>query len=189
MKFLGINGSGRAGGNTAVLVQGLLQGARGAGAEAEFAELAGLTLRGCSACKACKADPAKVCVIQDDMQRFYRLLPDVDVLVLASPVYLDHITAQLMAFVQRTYCYLSPSLQSYWPHAGTRFVSGITYGALGATQYDYILDWMEKRMAFYFDIPTAARLKVPACGHEPVIDANHPEVRRAAEMGAALAAP
>ena len=141
MKVLGVDGSGRTGGNTGALVRAFLDGANEAGAETTFAELGPLTIRGCTACKACKADPAKVCVIQDDMQRFYKLLPEADVLFLASPIYLDHITAQLMAFIQRTYCYLSPALDNYWPHRGTRFVGGITYGVGDATAYDARRCW------------------------------------------------
>ena len=187
MKMLGVDGSGRTGGNTGALVRGFLEGAAAAGAETTFLELGPLTIRGCRACKACKVDPKKVCVIEDDMQPFYELFPETDVLFLASPIYLDHITAQLMAFIQRTYCYLSPSLDNYWPRTGVRFVAGITYGAGDATMYDDVLDWMEARMKFYFAIPTVGKLKVPGCAHTDPIGADHPEVRRARELGGALA--
>ena len=56
MKVLGINGSGRAGGNTAVLVQAFLEGAREGGADTDFLELAGWRLAGCKACRKCKAE-------------------------------------------------------------------------------------------------------------------------------------
>jgi len=186
MKVLGVDGSGRTGGNTGRLVSEFLRGAEEAGAETTFAELGPLTIKGCKACKACKADPAKVCVIRDDMQRFYELFPETDVLFLASPVYLDHITAQLMAFIQRTYCYLSPALDNYWPRKGARFAAGITYGAGDPDMYNYVLDWMEARMKFYFDIPTIEKFKIPATSHDRIVDVDHPEVRRAYAFGRTL---
>jgi len=186
MNVLGVDGSGRKNGNTAALVRAFLEGAAEAGAETAFLPLADKTLRGCAACKACKAEPAKVCVIQDDMQPIYERLPEVDVLLLASPVYLDHITAQLMAFIQRTYCYISPSLDNYWPREGVRFAAGITYGAGDPDMYNYVLDWMSARMEFYFGIPTVATFKVPGTSHERPVGPDHPEVRRARAAGRAL---
>lgn len=189
MHVLGIDGSGRTGGNTSVLVRGFLQGAQDAGATATFAELGTLNLRGCTACKACKDSREKVCIIQDDMQQFYDLLADIDVLFLASPIYLDHLTAQLMTFIQRLYCYLSPSLRNHWPRSGVDFVAGITYGAGNPTMYDYVLEWMQARMAFYFDIHTIAAFKIPSCSHVSIIDDSHPVVKEAYATGAALGAP
>ncbi len=188
MRIVGVDGSGRTGGNTGALVRAFLDGAERAGAETDMLELGDWSIRGCTACKSCKSDPEKVCVIEDDMQRFYRLAPKTDVLFLAAPIYLDHITAQLMAFIQRTYCYLSPTLANYWPHPDTRFVAGITYGAGDPNMYDYVLDWMEARMAYYFDIPTVDKLAVPSCSHVSIIGDDHPEVARAAGLGRELAA-
>jgi multimeric flavodoxin WrbA len=184
MKVLGVNGSGRKGGNTAVLVGAILQGAREAGCETTLFELADWHIRGCSACKGCKQ--TQRCAIDDDMRRFYKIAPETDVLVLASPIYLDHITAQLLAFIHRTYCYLGVGLENYYPNPAARAVLGITYGAGGATTYDYVLDWMAGRLKGYFGIPTLARFKIPATTHEPIITADHPEAVRARRIGATL---
>ena len=184
MKVLGINGSGRKDGNTAVLVNAILEGANEAGAETEFLQLADWKIAGCNACKACKDDQR--CVITDDMEKFYAIAPETDVLVLGSPIYLDHITAQLMAFIQRTYCYLGLSLENYWPRKGVRAVSAITYGAGNPKGYDYVLDWMEGRMKGYFDIPTIARFKIHSTVHDQVIKPGHPEVERARTFGRSL---
>ena len=184
MKVVGVNGSGRTGGNTAVLVNAILEGASEAGADTQLIELSDWTIGGCDACKACKT--TQRCVIKDDMQQFYDVAADVDVLVLASPVYLDHITAQLMAFIQRTYCYIGMGLENLWPRKDVRAIAAITYGDGTPTGYDYILDWIEARMDYYYKIPTLAKLKIPSCSHDIVIDANHPEVQRARQLGLAL---
>jgi len=184
MRVLGVNGSGRPGGNTAVLVRAILDGAREAGAETETVELADWEIRGCSACKACKK--TQRCTIKDDMQRFYDLAPQTDVLVLASPVYLDHITAQLMTFIQRTYCYLGVALENHYPNAGARAILGITYGAGKPDMYQYVLDWMAARLKGYFAIPTIETFTVHSTMHDPIITTDHPEIQRAYQFGSAL---
>ncbi|MCK4623778.1 MAG: flavodoxin family protein, partial [Phycisphaerae bacterium] len=143
MNILGINGSGRVGGNTAMLVEAILKGAAETGCETNLLELGRMIIRPCNACKVCK--DTHQCVIDDGMSEFYRAAPDTDVLVLASPIYLDHISAQTMTFIQRMYCYLGPGLEICYPHPGTRAVLGITYGAQWRKAYDYVLDWMRAR--------------------------------------------
>ena len=184
MKVLGVNGSGRQGGNTAVLVKAILEGARQAGAETELFELADWELHGCDACKACKEKHR--CVVQDDMQRFYEIAPETDVLVLGSPIYLDHVTAQMMAFIQRTYCYLGLKLENYYPNKKARAVLGITYGANKPDAYQYVLDWMAARLKGYFKIPTLETFTVHSTVHDPIITSDHPEVGRAREFGLSL---
>ena len=187
MKVLGVNGSGREDGNTAVLVQAVLDGAREGGAETEMWQLAQWQIGGCTACKRCKQTHR--CVIGDDMQRFYDVAPETDVLVLACPIYLDHITAQLMTFVQRMYCYLGVNLENYYPNGRCRAVLGITHGAGGAETYRYVLDWMAARLKGYFRIPTLETLAIPSTKHEPIISADHPEAVRARQLGRSLAEP
>jgi len=184
MKVVGINGSGRPDGNTAVLVRAILEGAAESGAATEFIQLAAWRLQGCNACKRCKDEHR--CVIKDDMQTFYDLAPETDVLVLASPIYLDHITAQLMTFIQRTYCYIGRTLENFWPRKNVRAVAAITYGEGNPHTYDDVNDWIEARMKFYYKIPTVAKLVVHACSHDDLIDATHPEVVRAREVGRQL---
>ena len=184
MNVVGINGSGRRGGNTAVMVNALLEGAATAGADTALFELADWTIAGCNDCKACKDN--KPCVVKDDMQRFYDVAAETDVLVLGSPIYLDHITAQLMAFIQRTYCYLGTALENYWPNPNTRVVLGITYGAGNAHGYDDVLDWMAGRMSFYYGLKTIKSFRVPSTKATPIITPAHPEVERARAFGETL---
>lgn len=187
MNVVGVNGSGRVGGNTAVLVEAILKGTAQAGCQTKMLQLGEMTISGCKACRACKK--ARRCAIEDDMARFYELAPEADVLVLAAPIYLDHITAQLMAFVQRLFCYLGPppALESRYPRPGARAVLGITYGAADPNMYDGVLDWLAARLKGYFNIETLAKFKVPSTSHRPILDAGHPDIQRAQAFGKALA--
>ena len=181
MNVLGINGSGRCGGNTAVLVNAILLGAADGGCQTSLLELGAVDIRGCTACKGCK--DTQRCVQNDDMKRLYDVAADTDVLVLASPIYLDHITAQLMAFIQRTYCYLGRALENYYPNKRTKIVLGITYGAGGLDAYDYVLDWMAARLKGYFNLETIGAFKIPHTTHDPILTDAHPQIQRAYEFG------
>ncbi|MFW6145841.1 MAG: flavodoxin family protein [Planctomycetota bacterium] len=185
MNILGINGSGRPGGNTGVLVDAILDGAAEAGAAAERGDLAGWALRGCTACKACK--DSHRCVIDDHMQRFYDIAPTTDVLVLASPIYLDHITAQLMTFIQRTYCYLGRRLENHYPNTRTRIVTAITYGAGDPHAYDDVTAWIRDRMKGYYGLETVGTFTLPGARHDDVVGDDHPEIKRARAFGTTLA--
>lgn len=185
MKVLGINGSGRIGGNTYQLVNAVLRGAAQAGAETKLFELGSLIIRPCNACRACKE--THECVINDDMQQIYQLLPTTDVLVLGSPIYLDHITAQMMTFIQRLYCYLGQNLEIFYPHKGTKAVLGITYAADWYKAYDFVLDWMEARLSEYYGIDTIARFKITSTKHDNPVGEDHPVIKQAYEFGKTLA--
>jgi len=184
VKVIGIDGSGRGEGNTATLVRAVLEGAAEAGAETDLLWLGGMELAGCNACQQCKE--THQCVIQDDMQRFYDVAPEADVLVLGSPMYLDHVTAQTKAFIDRLYCYLGSALENHYPNKDARLVAAITYGAGGEHTYDGVLEWIKGRFGFYFKLETVATFAIPACLKTSVLDRNHPVVRQAYETGKCL---
>jgi len=183
MKIVGVNGSPRTGRCTSALVGAVLRGAKDAGAETTLLDLGTMKIQGCVACQRCKR--AHRCVVKDDMQEFYDLAPESDVLVLGSPIYLDHVTAQMMAFIQRMYCYIGSGLENCYPRPGVKAVVGITYGAGDPKLYDGVLDWMEGRLKYYFEIPTADKLKVPE-SHAARLDESHSEIRKAYELGKRL---
>lgn len=185
MRIVGVNGSGRVDGNTAVLVRAVLQGAAERGAQATLLQLGRMQIAGCNSCKACKADQR--CVIRDDMDRAYEVLPEADVLMLATPIYLDHVTAQTKAFIDRLYCYLGLNLENHYPNKAARVALGITYGAGGGDTYAFVTDWMKERFRFYFDLPTIATLTIDSTSFSPLIDGGHPVVRAAHEFGRSLA--
>ena len=60
-------------------------------------------IAGCMACEYCFAHDGE-CVNQDDMQEFYPLLREADVIVWATPLYCYNYPAQLRAFQDRMFC-------------------------------------------------------------------------------------
>ncbi|HHO47547.1 MAG TPA: flavodoxin family protein [Desulfobacteraceae bacterium] len=99
MKILVINGSPRKNGNTEILVNSMIEGARGSGAEIEVIRLAEYAIQPCVGCGGC--DKTDRCVIEDDMQKLYDLIDGADRLVIASPIYFYNVTAQTKAFIDR----------------------------------------------------------------------------------------
>ena len=100
-KVLILSGSPRKGGNSDLLCDEFLRGAREAGHEAEKLRVAEKKIAPCSGCDSCTAHDG-ACVHKDDMAEVLQKMIDADVIVLASPVYFYSINAQLKAVIDRT---------------------------------------------------------------------------------------
>lgn len=111
MKVVCLVGSPRVGGNTDIIGDKFLEAAKKLGAEVKKYYLNQLKFRGCQACMGCKK-VKETCVIPDDLTQVLEDVRKCDVLLLSSPVYYSEITAQLKAFIDRTYCYLTPDFIS-----------------------------------------------------------------------------
>ena len=100
-KVLILSGSPRKDGNSDILCDEFLAGAREAGNEVEKLRVAALKIHPCSACYYCR-DHGGRCVHQDDMAQVLQKMIDADVIVLASPVYFYSIDGQLKTVIDRT---------------------------------------------------------------------------------------
>ena len=105
MKIVGIMGSPRKQGNTSILLNKVIEGANEFGGEAIVFNPNAMNIYGCQGCEACKTKG--YCVIKDDMQEIYRAIDEADVLVLASPIYMWAMSAQLKLVVDRLYAYMN----------------------------------------------------------------------------------
>lgn len=101
MKILAVVGSPRKGGNTDLLMDSLIQGAREAGAEVERVFISDLDVNPCDNCDVCKSTGE--CIQEDDMTPLYDKLLESDVWVLGTPIYWWGPSAQLKAFIDRWY--------------------------------------------------------------------------------------
>lgn len=106
--ILVLTGSPRQLGNSALLADAFIQGAKAAGHTAQVFETAFHPVNPCKACDKCwHAD--KPCVFEDGFNQLAPLLEAADVLVLATPLYWFSLTAQLKAAVDKLYAYLKPN--------------------------------------------------------------------------------
>ena len=74
-------------GNTATLLEKVLEGARSAGHETFRFDVADMTIHPCKGCMSCKKPKAEGCVQRDDMGQIADAVKAADVLILASPMY------------------------------------------------------------------------------------------------------
>ena len=102
MKILGINGSPRIGGNTDILLDKVLEGARSKGAETEKVVLNNLKFSPCQECENLKDDGS--CIIEDDMQSLYKKIEKADGVILASPIFFGSLSAQTKMMIDRFQC-------------------------------------------------------------------------------------
>jgi multimeric flavodoxin WrbA len=107
MKIIGFSASPRKEGNTAFIVNKILEGAKEQGAETEYFNSSDLDIKPCQGCCGCiQGDNG--CVVNDDMQKIYDALEHADALVLGSPVYMGQMSGQAKIFTDRLFAQIHP---------------------------------------------------------------------------------
>jgi multimeric flavodoxin WrbA len=127
MDVLAVLGSYRKGeGNTAALLDMLLAEMGVLGASCENIWLPSLSIGGCRGCNWCQdggtAETGKRCLINDGMQELYGHIERSQALIVATPVYMWHVSSQTKAFIDRLYTYADGEL------AGKRLAAVMTAG-------------------------------------------------------------
>jgi multimeric flavodoxin WrbA len=102
MRIIAFNGSPHAErSNTHVMVEAFLEGARKAGAETENVFLAHQKIHPCAGCYTCWLKTPGHCAIKDDMEALLSKCSSADVVVFATPVYVDNVTGLMKNFFDR----------------------------------------------------------------------------------------
>ncbi|NIQ37747.1 MAG: flavodoxin family protein [Proteobacteria bacterium] len=99
MRVLGLFCSPRKRGNTDLLLDQFLKGAKEAGAETEKIHVCRIQIAPCNGCGAC--EKTGQCAIEDQMCGVYDRIDAADAIVLASPVYFYNVTAQCKTLIDR----------------------------------------------------------------------------------------
>ena len=113
MKIIGFSGSPRKNGNTAWIINKMLEEARGKGAETELFHSSELDIKPCCGCLGCKKGDME-CIINDDMQRLYKEIKQADTLILGSPVYMGQMSGQAKIFTDRLFAHFSPRFSPHF---------------------------------------------------------------------------
>jgi len=98
-KIIGILGSPIPEGNTALLLDKALEGAKAAGCEVELIDVIGLDIQSCQEIYYCKDHDT--CLLNDDMIQIYPKFASMDSLILATPVMTMGIPGHLKSFIDR----------------------------------------------------------------------------------------
>ncbi len=105
--ILVVTGSPRKNGNSEMLADAFIKGAQSQGHVVSKFEAALKKIGGCTACDQCWSK-GNACVIEDDFRQLEPLLEKADILVVAFPLYWYSFPAQIKAFIDRLYAYVSP---------------------------------------------------------------------------------
>lgn len=103
-KVLALMGSPRRGGNSDLLLDSLIEGARESGAEVEKIWIRRLKFQPCLEINYCQKTGE--CILKDDMTAIYPKLLEAEIVVLASPVFFMGVSADAKALIDRC--------QSFW---------------------------------------------------------------------------
>lgn len=130
MKVLGINGSARKDGNTAILIKTVFDELMKEGIETELIQLSENRIEGC---RACHKNKDKQCVITDDF--FNECLAKMiasDGIILGSPVYSAGVTSQMKALIDRASMVLAGNKGLLKHKVGASVIAARRGGAISA---------------------------------------------------------
>jgi len=185
LRILGIMGSPRLGGNTDLLLDAALSGARSRGAEVEKIVVDQMNISPCREHYGCLEDGN--CVIRDDMDTLYPKLLETDVVIVASPMFFYGITAQLKALIDRCQALWARKhvLKQNWPGAGRK-------GALiavGATKGETLFDGSKATVKYFFKtigVEYAEELLIRGVDRKGDIEKHPSALKDAFELGQRL---
>ncbi len=102
LKVVALSGSARKGGNTAILLQHVLDELEKEGVKTELVELSGAKIHGCLACRKCSTKKNRQCSQADDMgNAFIEKMAEADGILLGSPTYVADISPEIKALIDR----------------------------------------------------------------------------------------
>ncbi len=102
MNVIGINGSGRKDGNTAILINTVFEELRKEGIETGMIQMGGQVVGGCLGCMKCFQDKNNRCVqTKDGINDIIAKMAEADGIILGSPTYFCNVSTQLKALIDR----------------------------------------------------------------------------------------
>ncbi|MGE5397086.1 MAG: flavodoxin family protein [Chitinophagales bacterium] len=134
MKIMAFIGSPRKNGNTDILIEQILQGARTAGAEVKKVYINDLNFKGCQGCRYCKTHDK--CRQEDDMTPLYDEIIQADAIILGSPIYMFNVTGQTKLFLDRWYALIRKD-QSLRLPPGKKSILVFTQGNADENAFEY----------------------------------------------------
>ncbi len=112
MKVLAINSSPRMDkGNTALILNPFLEGMKESGAEVELFYTRKLNINPCTGEFNCWLKTLGKCYQNDDMNILYPKIAEADVIIFATPVYVDGVTGQMKNFIDRMLPRIDPFVE------------------------------------------------------------------------------
>lgn len=143
MKVIGFNASPKKNGNTAWVINKILEKSS---IETKLYNFADLNIKPCQGCLACHKDGNNGCVINDDMQKLYQELETTDTLILGSPIYMGQMTAQAKTFIDRLFAHISPRFSPHYKEKEkkTKLILVFTQGNPDINKFQVYIDYTKQ---------------------------------------------
>jgi len=178
-KVVGFVGSPRKGGNTDLLVQAMLRGAKDAGADTSIYYLHDYNISDCRECLNCTKPDATRCVIEDDMDKFYDVIWEADAFVFGSPFWFGYMTGQAKTFLDRWHWFVRGPNRL----AGKKYVLVLPLGRDEPQMFSRAARWMAAVFPFAWPGSKVETLMAPRVMDKGDVE-KHPEyLDQAYQMG------
>ena len=174
MQVLGIVGSPRRGGNTEILVDEVLAGAKEAGASTEKVILNQLDIKPCQGCNSCYKTGH--CQHEDDMPALLDKMEQSDLWILGTPIYWWGPTAQFKTFLDRWYL---PKHQTF---NGKRAIIVIPLGGEHEKYARHAIGLLEDVLD-YLSIELVETIIAPGCNRRGEVKNDENLLKRALKVG------
>ena len=185
MKVLGLMGSPRMKGNTDLLLDEALKGAKTGGADVEKLVVDKLNIAPCKEYYGCLRDGN--CVIRDDMDGIYQKIMEAERIIAASPIFFYSVSAQIKALIDRCQAlwarkYVLQLKMSDAPKKGA-------FIAVGATRGEKLFEGSIMVVRYFFkaiDAEYGGELLVRGVDQRGEIKENPQALKDAYELGKGL---
>ncbi|MBW1782393.1 MAG: NAD(P)H-dependent oxidoreductase [Deltaproteobacteria bacterium] len=148
MFVLGLQGSPRTKGNSAMLLTAFLTEAEQLGALTQLVNVAKKKITPCQECGTCEKEGC--CPINDDMQQLYPLLRQADIIAMATPIFFYGPTAQMKAVIDRSQALWSRKYVLGLSDPGRKWRRGCLL-EVGATKGKNLFDGTNLTAKYFYD--------------------------------------
>jgi len=177
MKIVALIGSPRKGGNTDILVDQILKGAKTKGHTGEKLYLYNYQISPCTDCRKCKKGE-HVCSIKDGMQKIYPKITRADAIIFGTPNYWNGPTGQMKLLFDR--------MRPFAASEGVKGKKGIVVAPAGAGPKSCgPLVEMFRTSFDYLEMKFAGKVLVTAY-EKGEIAKNKKEMKRSYDLGVSL---
>lgn len=147
MKVVGINGSPRKNGNTAILIQTVFEELIQHDIETELIQLSDQTIQGCRACWSCVENKNGKCIMTNDFfNDCFAKMVKADGIIFGSPVYSAGVTSQMKALIDRASIVLVANKGLFKHKVGAVVVAARRGGAISA--FDTLTHFLHSKEMF-----------------------------------------
>jgi multimeric flavodoxin WrbA len=195
-KLLAFCASPRRGGNTDLLIDEAIRGAKDSGVkDIEKFNLHYMKLGFCIGCRKCKdPDHTGFCTVKDDMTDIYPKIVASDIIIIGFPIYTGRESAQLSTFLDRWDCFEGFQFGKRLQPGRRAMVIG-TWAYAGVDSYDHVMEQIMTILNLHRVTPVEA---LTACGiggklhgwdekHKAILLRYPEELKKAYEAGSTLA--